>query len=51
MKSVSISRADLAAVCVAALIYPEAQNKTFEVFSIKEPADEGWQLKFAALDK
>jgi uncharacterized protein YbjT (DUF2867 family) len=51
VKSVSISRADLAAVCVAALIYPEAQNKTFEVFSIKEPADEDWQLKFAALEK
>jgi len=51
VKSVSISRADVAAVCVAALIYPEAQNKTFEVFSIKKPADEDWQLKFAALEK
>jgi uncharacterized protein YbjT (DUF2867 family) len=50
VKSVSISRADVAAVCVAALRYPEAHNKTFEVFSIKEPADEDWQLKFAALE-
>jgi uncharacterized protein YbjT (DUF2867 family) len=50
VKSVSISRADVAAVCIAALIYPEAHNKTFEVFSIKEPAGEDWQLMFAALD-
>lgn len=51
VKSVSISRTDVAAVCVAALRYTEAQNKTFEVFSIKKPADEDWQLKFAALEK
>jgi len=50
VKSVSISRADVAAVCIAALAHPEAQNKTFEVFSIKEPPDMNWQVKFAALD-
>lgn len=49
-KVVAISRADVAAVCVAALAYPEAQNKTFEVFTIKEPADADWQAKFSALD-
>jgi uncharacterized protein YbjT (DUF2867 family) len=50
VKTVAISRADVAAVCVAALMYPEAQNKTFAVFSIKKPAEANWQKKFAALN-
>jgi len=50
VKTVSIARADLAAICVAALAYPEARNKTFEAFTIKEPPDADWQAKFAALD-
>jgi uncharacterized protein YbjT (DUF2867 family) len=50
VKVVSISRTDVAAICVAALAYPEAQNKTFEAFTIKEPPDAAWQEKFAALD-
>ena len=50
VKVVAISRTDVAAICVAALAYPEAQNKTFEAFTIKEPPDAAWQEKFAALD-
>jgi uncharacterized protein YbjT (DUF2867 family) len=50
VKVVGISRSDVAAICVAALAYPEAQNKTFEAFTIKEPPDAAWQEKFAALD-
>jgi len=50
VKSVGISRADLTSVCVAALAYPEARNKTFEVFTIKESPDIDWQAKFAALE-
>jgi uncharacterized protein YbjT (DUF2867 family) len=50
VKVAGISRTDVAAVCVAALAYPEAQNKTFEVFTIKEPAEADWQAKFSALD-
>jgi uncharacterized protein YbjT (DUF2867 family) len=50
VKVAGISRTDVAAVCVAALAYPEAQNKTFEVFTIKESAEADWQAKFSALD-
>ena len=50
VKVAAISRTDVAAVCVAALAYPEAQNKTFEVFTIKEAPDADWQTKFAAID-
>jgi uncharacterized protein YbjT (DUF2867 family) len=50
VKVVAISRADVASICVAALAYPEAQNKTFEAFTIKEPPNAAWQEKFAALE-
>ncbi|MAF83547.1 MAG: SDR family oxidoreductase [Gammaproteobacteria bacterium] len=50
VKVVGISRTDVASVCVAALAYPEAQNKTFSVFTIKQPPNTDWQAKFAALD-
>lgn len=50
LKVVAISRTDVAAVCVAALQYPEARGKTFEVFTVKEPPAHNWQEKFAALD-
>ena len=50
VKTVSISRDDVAAVCVEALAYPEAQSKTFEVFTVKAPPDADWQVQFAALD-
>ena len=49
-KVVAISRADVAAICVAALRYPEARNKTFEAFTVRESPDRNWQQKFAALD-
>jgi len=49
VKQVTITRADVARICVAALHYPEAQNRTFEVYSLKETPDEGWAPKFAAL--
>jgi uncharacterized protein YbjT (DUF2867 family) len=50
VKVAAISRADVAAVCIAALAYPEAQNKTFEVYTIKEPAEADWQVKFTTLN-
>jgi uncharacterized protein YbjT (DUF2867 family) len=50
VKVVAISRADVAAVLVAALAYPEAQGKTFAVFTVKQPPTEDWQTMFAALE-
>jgi len=50
IKVVGISRADVAAVCIAAIQYPEATGKTFEVFTVKQPADANWQEMFAALE-
>jgi len=50
VKVVSISRADVASVLVAALAHPEAQNKTFAVFTVKKPPTTDWQVKFGALD-
>jgi uncharacterized protein YbjT (DUF2867 family) len=49
VKVVAISRADVASVLVAALAHPEAQNKTFAVFTVKEPPTTDWQAKFGAL--
>jgi uncharacterized protein YbjT (DUF2867 family) len=48
-KTVSISRADVASVLIAALAYPEAQNKTFTVFTIDKPPTTDWQTMFGAL--
>lgn len=48
-KVVAIARADVAAICVAALAYPEARGKTFEAFTVKESPDRNWQQKFAGL--
>ena len=50
VKAVAISRADVAEVCVAAIEHAEAINKTFEIFTVKEPAVRNWQEKFAALN-
>ena len=50
VKTVSIARADVATVCVAALGNVEAIDKTFEVFTVKMPPENNWQEKFAALD-
>jgi uncharacterized protein YbjT (DUF2867 family) len=50
VKTVNISRADVASVCLAALAYPEAQGKTFAVFTVKQPPMTDWQAKFSALD-
>lgn len=44
-----ITRADVARICVAALKYPEARNRTFEVNSIAGPPVTDWRAKFAAL--
>ncbi len=49
-KVVAISRTDVAAVLVAALAHPEAQGKTFSVFTVKEPPTTDWAAKFAALE-
>jgi uncharacterized protein YbjT (DUF2867 family) len=49
VKAVGISRVDVASVLVAALAHPEAQNKTFAVFTVKEPPTTDWQAKFGAL--
>ncbi len=49
-KVVAISRQDVAAICVAALQYPEARNKTFEAFTVKESPDRDWQQKFTNLN-
>jgi uncharacterized protein YbjT (DUF2867 family) len=43
-----VSRADVAAICVAALSIPEAKNRTFETFANGELPND-WQAKFAAL--
>jgi len=50
VKTVSIARADVATVCVAALGNAEAIDKTFEVFTVKMPAETNWAEKFAALN-
>lgn len=45
----TIARADVATVCVQALKYPEARNRTFEVNSIAGPPVTDWRAKFAGL--
>ena len=50
VKSVSISRVDVAAVAVAALAHPEALNKTFEIYTVKKPPTDNWSAMFGALD-
>jgi uncharacterized protein YbjT (DUF2867 family) len=45
----SIARADLAAVCVAALGLREAQEKTFEIVSVGPPRAIDLRMAFAAL--
>jgi uncharacterized protein YbjT (DUF2867 family) len=45
----TIARADVADICVQALKYPEALNKTFEASSIAGPPTTDWRARFAAL--
>jgi len=45
-----IPRADVAKVCVAALAYPEARNRTFELVGGDGPFTDDLQSKFAGLD-
>ena len=45
----SIARADVAAVCIAALDTPEAKNKTFAVVSGEGPQDNDWPAMFGAV--
>lgn len=44
-----ISRADVARVCVAALKYPAARNRTFEVSAVDGSPAIDWQAAFAEL--
>lgn len=44
-----IPRADLARVCVAALVYPEARNRTFELVGGDGPFTDDLQSQFAGL--
>jgi uncharacterized protein YbjT (DUF2867 family) len=44
-----IPRADVARVCVAALIYPEARNRTFELVGGEGPTTDDLRNKFASL--
>jgi len=45
----TITRADVARVCVAALKYPEARNRTFEISAAPGAPVADWRAKFAAL--
>lgn len=45
----TISRADVATVCIAALGDPGALGKTFEIFDGDSGAATGWKARFAAL--
>lgn len=45
----TISRADVATICVQALKYPEARNRTFETNSVTGPPTTDWKAMFAAL--
>lgn len=44
-----ISRQDVALICIAALRYPAALNKTFETYSSESPGANDWPTMFAAL--
>jgi uncharacterized protein YbjT (DUF2867 family) len=46
----TIARADVADICVQALKYPEARNRTFEVHTVEGPPVTDWRALFAALD-
>ena len=45
----TISREDVAIICVAALEAPEAQYKTFETYSEKSAPENAWRAMFSAL--
>ena len=45
----TITRADVARICVQALKYPEARNRTFETSARPGPPVTDWRAKFAAL--
>jgi len=45
----TITRADVARICVEALKYPEARNRTFEVGARPGPPVTDWRARFAAL--
>ncbi len=47
--SVTISRADLAAVAVESLFNPDARNKTFELFNAAAFSVDGWKKDLAKL--
>ena len=44
-----IPRADVAQVCVQALMFPEARNRTLEIIGGTKPLPQDWQSSFAAL--
>jgi uncharacterized protein YbjT (DUF2867 family) len=45
----TITRADVADICVQALRHPEARNRTLEAHSVAGPAVSDWRALFAAL--
>ena len=45
----TIARSDLATICVQALKYPEALNRTFEVNTVEGSPVTDWRARFAAL--
>jgi uncharacterized protein YbjT (DUF2867 family) len=48
-KTGTISREDVALICIAALREPAARNRTFETFSSKQPGTNDWAALFASL--
>lgn len=45
----TITRADVATICIQALKYPEARNRTFEVSAVTGSPPSGWRALFAGL--
>jgi uncharacterized protein YbjT (DUF2867 family) len=45
----TIARADVATICVQALKYPEARNRTFETHTVPGSPSTDWRAKFAGL--
>jgi len=44
-----ITRADVAAVAVNALVNPDAKNKTVTIFNVTHPQLDGWKSQFAGI--
>ncbi|WP_327145996.1 NAD(P)H-binding protein [Nocardia sp. NBC_01327] len=46
----SVTREDIAGICLQALVHPQARGKTFEVYNTDGPPDIDWAKQFDALD-